>query len=209
MMKRIAALVLVGLLALSVDLFALKSTPDLGIGVELTSVNFGTMGAMMTLHFPSIPLFFGIGGNFVGGLSGGPELAATIDYWLLHNPLGQGYISWYLGVGGYAALALDPNWLALGIRVPIALQIWPLANERLELSWNWLRPRSRSMAAPSTLPGSRPSSPWVSGSGSSARSKKLQAHGAPAPMCREPARRSGRSVPPSTSRHCPLDGPAG
>lgn len=88
---------------------------------------------MMTLHFPSIPLFFGIGGSFVGGLSGGPEFAATVDYWLLHNPLGAGYISWYLGVGGYAALALEPSWLALGARVPIALQIWPLANERLEL----------------------------------------------------------------------------
>ena len=30
-------------------------------------------------------------------------------------------------------LGFNPTWTALGVRVPIALQIWPLNNERLEV----------------------------------------------------------------------------
>ena len=132
-MKRIAVFVLVGLLALSADVFALKSTPDFGIGAELTTTNFSAVGAMLTVHIPNVPLFIGLGGNFANGLSGGPEMTATVDYWLLHNPIGTGYFSWYLGVGAYGVLGFNPTWTALGVRVPIALQIWPLNNESLEL----------------------------------------------------------------------------
>ena len=132
-MRRILVLAFVGLLAVAAGGFALKSTPDFAIGAELTTINFGTGGGMLTLHIPQVPLYFGLGANFLGGLPGGLELAATVDYWLLHRPIGTGYFSWYLGLGGYGALAFDPSWLALGIRLPIAIQFWPLKSERLEV----------------------------------------------------------------------------
>jgi len=131
-MRRITVLVFVGLLAIAAGGFALKSTPDFAIGAELTSINFGTGGGMLTLHLPKVPLYFGLGANFFG-VPGGFELAATVDYWLLHKPIGSGVFSWYLGIGAYGALALDPSGFALGVRLPIALQAWPLRNERLEV----------------------------------------------------------------------------
>ena len=132
-MKRIVVLILLGLLIISADVFALKSTPDFGIGAELTSTNFSTMGAMLTVHIPGVPLFIGLGANFLGGASGGVELTSTIDFWLLHNQIGTGLFCWYLGIGAYGALGFDPTWTALGVRVPIALQIWPLDDESLEV----------------------------------------------------------------------------
>jgi len=132
-MKRIAVLVLVGLVIFAADIFALKSTPDFGIGAELTTTNFSTMGVMATIHIPDVPLFIALGANVVEGLSGGAELTMTVDYWLLHNHIGTGYFSWYLGLGAYGVLGFDPAWGALGVRLPIALQIWPLNNERLEV----------------------------------------------------------------------------
>jgi len=132
-MKRIAVLVLVGLLAVATGGFALKNTADFAVGAELTSVNFSTLGAMATLHFSKLPLFLGIGANFLGPLSGGFELTTTVDYWLVHNPIGAGYFSYIIGIGVSAVFGLDPFWVAAGIRVPIGLQIWPLNNEKLEL----------------------------------------------------------------------------
>jgi hypothetical protein len=132
-MKRIALLVLVGLLVFAADIFALKSTPDFGIGAELTTTNFSAVGVMATIHIPGVPLFIGLGANVTGGLSGGPEMTATVDYWLIHNSLGSGYLSWYLGLGAYGVLGFNPTWGALGVRLPIALQIWPLNNENLEV----------------------------------------------------------------------------
>ena len=132
-MKRIVVLVLVGLVLFAADIFALKSTPDFAIGAELTTTNFSTVGAMATIHLPGVPLFIGLGANFVGGLSGGAELTTTVDYWLIHDNIGSGYFSWYLGLGAYGVLGFNPTWGALGVRLPIALQIWPLNNERLEV----------------------------------------------------------------------------
>jgi hypothetical protein len=132
-LKKTVILVLVGLLAITAGGFALKSTPDFGMGAELTNVNFGTVGAMLTVHIPLIPLFIGIGGDFFGGLSGGMELTSTLDFWLLHNPIGGGFISWYLGLGAYGVLGINPIWYALGVRLPIGLQIWPMDSERLEV----------------------------------------------------------------------------
>ncbi|TFG87409.1 MAG: hypothetical protein E4H17_03395 [Gemmatimonadales bacterium] len=132
-MKRIAVLVMVGLLVFAADIFALKSTPDFGIGAELTSTNFNTVGVMATIHIPGVPLFIGLGANFVEGLSGGTEMTTTVDYWLLHNNIGTGYFSWYFGLGGYGVLGFNPTWTAFGVRVPIGLQIWPLNNEKLEV----------------------------------------------------------------------------
>ena len=73
MKKRIAVLVLVGLLAVAAGGFALKSTPDFGIGAELTSINVDKWGGMLTLHIPKVPLYFGLGANFLGGTAGGAQ----------------------------------------------------------------------------------------------------------------------------------------
>jgi hypothetical protein len=129
MKKKVAMLVLAGLLALTVNSFATKGTPDLAIGAELASVNFGGVGAMMTLHIPNVPLFFGIGADFTSGFT----LAMTADYWLLHQQI-SGMLEWYLGVGAYGAVSvISPAWYVFGVRVPVALQLWPLDNELLEL----------------------------------------------------------------------------
>ena len=127
-MKRIAVLVLVVLLAAAVSGSALKGTPNLGIGAELTTVNFDGVGAMLALHIPKIPLYFGIGADFVPDLT----LALTMDYWLMHNHI-AGIFEWYVGLGLYGALAFDPSWYAVGLRLPIGLQAWVLKNEFLEV----------------------------------------------------------------------------
>jgi hypothetical protein len=127
-MKRITVLVLVGFLAVAVSGFALKGTRNLGIGAELTSINFGSVGAMLCLHIPKVPLFFGIGADFIGDFT----MAMTADYWLLHRHLAS-IFEWYLGLGAYGALSFDPTWFAFGVRLPIGIQAWVLKNERLEI----------------------------------------------------------------------------
>jgi hypothetical protein len=127
--RRIVVLVLVGLLAFAANGFALKGTPDFAIGAELTSVNFGGVGGMLTLHIPGVPLFFGLGADFTGG----GALAMTADYWVRHDQI-SGMLEWYLGLGAYGAISFGgSNWYAAGIRLPIALQLWPLDREILEL----------------------------------------------------------------------------
>jgi hypothetical protein len=129
MKRRFAVLVLAGLLGIAVSGFALKGTPDLAIGAELTSVNAAGVGAMMTLHIPGVPLFLGLGADFTDPVT----LAATADYWLMHDQI-SGMLEWYLGLGVYGALSTTtPSWFAAGVRLPIALQLWPLDNELLEL----------------------------------------------------------------------------
>jgi len=132
-MKRTAVLVMVALLAFAAGGFALKSSPDFAVGAELTNTNIETLGAMVNLHFAKVPLFMAAGLNFIEPLSGGPEVTATVDYWLLHKPIGGGHFSWYLGLGGYGVFGFDPSWVAVGVRMPIALQIWPMNSERLEV----------------------------------------------------------------------------
>jgi len=127
-MKKIAVLVLVGLLAIAASGFALKGTPNFAIGGELTSINFGGVGGMLCLHIPKVPLYIGIGADFYPDLS----LALTLDYWLLHNHIAS-IFEWYLGLGLYGALAFDPSYFAVGARLPIGLQAWVLKNELLEV----------------------------------------------------------------------------
>jgi hypothetical protein len=131
-MKRIAILVLIGLLAVAASGFTLMSTPDFGIGVSITTINFDRIGAMLNFHIPKVPLMNAIGFNWVGD-PGAFELAVWSDYWLLHRPLGKGYFSWYLGLGGTLIVEFDPTLFGLGIRLPIGLQIWPAKTERLEV----------------------------------------------------------------------------
>jgi hypothetical protein len=130
-MKRIAVLVLVVLLAAAASGFALKGTPNLAIGAELTTIDFDGVGAMLALHIPKVPLFFGFG---IASLQnfGDPTLALTVDYWLMHRHLAS-IFELYVGLGLYGALAFDPSWYEVGLRLPIGLQAWVLKNERLEV----------------------------------------------------------------------------
>jgi hypothetical protein len=130
-MSKIQAVVLVCLLAVAAQGFALKSTPDLAIGAEATCVNLQTIGAMLTVHIPGIPLFIAFGADFYNELSGQIELTATIDFWLLHSS--GGFLNFYLGLGLYGAMSVDARWFAAGLRLPLGLQIWPLNSEKLEM----------------------------------------------------------------------------
>ncbi len=129
MKTKIASLVLVGLIVLAANVFAEKGTDDFAIGAQLTSSNLDTVGGMLTLHIPKVPLFFGIGVN------GGDEqrLAMTADYWLYHAQI-AGMLNWYFGIGGYGALSTsDTSQFDVGVRFPVAIQIWPLDSELLEM----------------------------------------------------------------------------
>ena len=127
-MKRITVLVAAGMLAIAASGFALKGTPDLAVGAEVTTINFGGVGAMLSLHLPGVPLYFGLGADFTGDFT----LAMTVDTWLLHKQISDP-LEFSLGVGACGALSFDPAWYALGVRAPIALQLWPLGNELLEV----------------------------------------------------------------------------
>ncbi len=129
-MKKIRALLVAVALASCTQAFALKSTPDLAIGVQATSVNLDTYGAMLTTHLPGIPLFIGVGANFYHQLSGGTELTATVDYWLAHTSSGK--INFYAGLGLCGTMATDRSWYNAGLRLPLGLQSWPLGNEAME-----------------------------------------------------------------------------
>ncbi|MBN2353417.1 MAG: hypothetical protein JXD23_12655 [Spirochaetales bacterium] len=129
-MKKIYVVILVLLLVVAAQGFALKSTPDFAFGIVGTCNTFSTIGAMLTLHIPGIPLFIGFGADFYNPLSGQIELTATIDFWLLHT---SGKVCFYLGLGLYGAMTLDALWYAAGLRLPLGLQIWPLNNEKLEM----------------------------------------------------------------------------
>ena len=130
-MKKIAILTLVVLLAAAAGGFALKGTPNLAIGAELTSINFEDFGAMLALHIPKIPLFLGFGVASVQNFAD-PTLALTVDYWLMHRHL-VSIMEMYVGLGLYGALGFDPTTYAVGLRLPIGLQFWVLKNERLEV----------------------------------------------------------------------------
>lgn len=130
-MSKMKVLVLVCLVAAAAQGFALKSTPDFAIGAEVTDVNLSSLGAMLTLHIPGIPLFIAFGGDFYNEQSGQVELTATIDFWLLHST--EGYINFYLGLGLYGAMTTDAAWFAAGLRLPLGIQVWPLNSEKLEM----------------------------------------------------------------------------
>ena len=130
-MKRLAVLVLVVLLAAAAGGFALKGTPNLAIGAELTSINLDSAGAMLALHIPKVPLFFGIGVASLPDIAD-PTLAMTVDYWLMHRHL-VSIFELYVGLGLYGALGFEPTTYAVGLRLPIGLQAWVLKNERLEV----------------------------------------------------------------------------
>ena len=120
----LAVIVLVGLLAVPTTVFAKSS--GFAIGAEAASVNFNGWGGRIVFHIPKVPLYFGIGGVFD---SNGTFLDFTMDYWLLRNRL-SGILNYYVGIGGYAGFATwgGSSAFALGARLPIGLQIWPVGS---------------------------------------------------------------------------------
>jgi hypothetical protein len=130
-MKKLAILVLVILLAAAASGFALKGTPNLAIGAGLTSVNLEDVGAMLALHIPGIPLYFGIGVASLQDFTN-PALTLNVDYWLMHRHL-VSIFELYVGLGLHGAMAFDPSWYEAGLRLPIGLQAWVLKNELLEV----------------------------------------------------------------------------
>jgi hypothetical protein len=148
-MKRKAILVFSVLLIAATGAFAMKGN-GLAIGAEVTSTNLTSWGGMLNLHFANVPLHFAIGGYVDGGISGA-EL--KVDYWLLHGNLISG-LDWYMGIGGYLGAQLRPaSSVSLGVRVPFALQIWPMGERLeifLELAPAWI-PFSNGKTSPSTI----------------------------------------------------------
>ncbi len=128
-MKKKTLIVVVGLLALSTAAFARDS--GFAIGAEASSSNFNGWGGRFVFHFPSVPLYFAIGGIVNPG---GTALDFTMDYWFTRGHL-SGMLDYYVGLGGYLALASASNQasFALGARLPIGLQIWPLRGGVLEI----------------------------------------------------------------------------
>lgn len=128
-MKKIAILTVVGLLSLSTAAFARDL--DFAIGAEAASTDFNGWGGRFVFHIPRVPLYFAIGAILNPGNT---ALDFTMDYWFTQAHL-SGMLDYYVGLGGYLALASASNQLsfALGARLPIGLQIWPLREGVLEI----------------------------------------------------------------------------
>jgi hypothetical protein len=91
----------------------------------LASVNFNGWGGRFLLHIPRVPLFFGFGGVFE---SGGSAFDFTMDYWFAHGHI-SGIVDYYIGIGGYLALGTgNESSFALGARLPLGMQIWPVGS---------------------------------------------------------------------------------
>ena len=121
-MRKILAIALAIMLFASAGAFA-KS--GFAIGGEGSVYFAGTGGlpvyAMLTLHFPRVPLYFGI------GVSSAADLGLTVDYWFAHAGLGS-IFDYYVGVGGYLGLSPNVGAFAAGARIPFGLQLWPFGS---------------------------------------------------------------------------------
>jgi hypothetical protein len=120
-MKKVLVLVFAVMMIATTGAFAAKGG-GLAIGGEGALAFAGTgglpMGAMLMLHLPQLPLMLGI------GVSTSPAVGLTADYWFAHGALFS-IFDWYVGIGGYLTVDLNPTGLAAGGRIPIGLQIWP------------------------------------------------------------------------------------
>ncbi len=128
-MRKVAVIACAILMIVATGSFALGGN-GLAIGGE-TAINFGgtggmPVGGMLLIHLPDFPLMLGI------GVSSAPAVGLTADYWFAYGPT-SGVIGWYVGFGAYMRLDLDPNSFAVGARLPLGLQLWPLKARHLEL----------------------------------------------------------------------------
>jgi hypothetical protein len=121
-MKRIRIIIIAIMLLAATGAFAAGGT-GLAVGGEAALSFAGTGGlptsAMLMLHFPRFPLMLGIGANTT------PAIGLTADYWAAEGRI-VSILDWYIGIGGYLVLDLNPADISLGARIPIGLQIWPL-----------------------------------------------------------------------------------
>ena len=127
-MKKSVLLALLCLTAFSTAAFARDS--GFAIGAEAASEDFNGWGGRFVFHFPRVPLYFGIGGI---ADPNGFAVDFTADYWFTHSHM-SGMLDYYVGLGGYLAFATySQAAFALGARLPIGLQIWPLRGGVLEI----------------------------------------------------------------------------
>ncbi len=119
-MKKILVLVLVALVCSSAAAFAAGGFAIGGEGAWYIAGTGGLpAGAMVSLKLPQFPLMLGIGVTWL------PSVGLTADYWVAHGNI-VSIFDWYVGVGGYASVDLNPVSLDIGGRIPIGLQIWPI-----------------------------------------------------------------------------------
>ena len=129
-MRKVTIIACAILMTVVTSSFALGDE-DLAVGGK-TALYFGNsaeglpLGGMLLLHLPGFPLMLGI------GASNGPAIGMTADYWFAYGP-GSGIVGWYIGVGGYMAIDLEPNRVGAGARIPFAVLLWPLDRRNLEL----------------------------------------------------------------------------
>jgi hypothetical protein len=127
-MKKVLVLAFVILMVGATGAFALGGD-GLAIGGETALHMGGTgglpVGGMLLLHLPGFPLMIGV------GVSSAPAVGVTADYWFAYGPE-SGIIGWYVGIGGYMRIDLEPNSFAFGARLPLGLQLWPLNRRNLE-----------------------------------------------------------------------------
>jgi hypothetical protein len=130
-MKRLLIVVLVLLLGFSASsAFAARSGFAVGAEFALTNIGYGGYGAMLTFHLPKFPVMFGVGAAIGGDWA---NIVVTADWWFTTGHL-VGILDYYIGLGLYTDITFaDPAWFALGLRLPLALQIWPLGNGILEI----------------------------------------------------------------------------
>jgi hypothetical protein len=119
-MKRILILVVAALLCASTASFAAGGFAIGGEGALYIAGSGGLpAGAMLALKLPQFPLMLGI------GVSWPLSIGLTADYWIAHGNI-VSIFDWYVGVGGYASLDVNPVDISIGGRIPIGLQIWPI-----------------------------------------------------------------------------------
>jgi hypothetical protein len=127
-MKKVTILACAILMIVATGSFALGGS-GLAIGGE-TAIHIGgsgglPVGGMLLVHLPNLPLMLGI------GVSSAPAVGLTVDYWFAYGPT-SGIISWYVGIGAYMRIDMQPDDVAVGARLPLALQLWPLNRRNLE-----------------------------------------------------------------------------
>jgi hypothetical protein len=128
-MKRIGTLLLVLTLA-TIAPSAFAANTGWAVGAEFALTNISGYGAMLTFHVPKVPAVFGLGGALEQGYF---NLAVIADWWLNTGHL-FGIFDYYVGLGAYGNVTLSGSAsIALGARVPLAAQVWPLGSKALEL----------------------------------------------------------------------------
>ncbi|GHU09018.1 hypothetical protein FACS1894151_05980 [Spirochaetia bacterium] len=119
-MKKIVAVCVIGLALCVSGAFAQHSN---GFGIGVQGGYSSGIGGGLTLHIPSIPIFWTIDVN-------SSWLGVAGDYYLFDSSLVKEVgLGWYLGVGGFVDLGFwdrDHVLIAAGARLPIGLSWQPI-----------------------------------------------------------------------------------